>query len=199
MRVLIACEYSGVLRDAFIRRGHEAMSCDLMPTEKPGPHYVGSMFDIFPEQWDLVIAHPPCTHLAAAGAKHFAQKREDGRQQQGIDLFMAVVEACSKSARRWCIENPVGIMSTIWRKPEQYVQPYWFGDSARKTTCLWLHNLPPLKPTNLVDEGEFHVTKSGRKLPKWYNLPPSPDRGKIRSKTFQGMAEAMATQWGGRL
>ena len=192
-RVLVACEYSGTVRDAFIAQGHEAMSCDLLPTESPGPHNQGSVLDVLGDGWDMLIAFPPCTHLASSGARWFAAKRADGRQQQGIDFFMAIANA---GIPRIAIENPVGIMSTQWRKPDQIIQPYHHGHEATKTTCLWLKGLPLLKPTNTVGKGERHITKSGRSLPKWYNLPPSKDRWRIRSKTFGGIAHAMAQQWG---
>lgn len=150
--------------------------------------------------WDGMVAFPPCTHLAMSGAKHFEQKRKDGRQQGAIDFFMAFTKT---NIPMWAIENPIGIMSTVFRKPDQIVNPYDFGDAARKPTCLWLKGFPPLKATTMdaplfgqsIDKGEFHVTKSGKKLPKWYNLPPSADRGKLRSKIFPGIARAMATQW----
>lgn len=194
MRVLVACECSGRVRDAFIARGHDAMSCDLEPTDAPGPHYQGDVWDLLahPEDWDLVIAHPPCTHLASSGAKWFEQKRRDGRQQEAIDFFMRFTRLPGK----WAIENPVGIMSTVYRKPDQIVQPWWFGDEAKKSTCLWLHGLPLLAADRIVGQGEVHVTKSGRKLPAWYNLPPSEDRSKLRSITFPGLARAMSEQWG---
>ena len=194
MRVLIACEYSGAVRDAFIKLGHDAVSCDLLPTDVPGPHHQGSVLDILNDGWDMMIAFPPCTHLAVSGARWFAAKRADGRQQQGIDFFMELANA---NIPKIAIENPVGIMSTQWRKPDQIVQPWQYGHEATKTTCLWLKGLPELTPTNVVGKGERHVTKSGRSLPEWYNLPPSEDRWKIRSKTFQGIADAMAQQWGG--
>jgi hypothetical protein len=194
MRVLVACEYSGAVRDAFRAQGHEAMSCDLLPTDVPGPHHQGSVLDVLGDGWDMMIAFPPCTHLASSGARWFDAKRADGRQQQGIDFFMALANA---DIPKIAIENPVGIMSTQWRKPDQIIQPYHHGHEATKTTCLWLKGLPLLKPTNTVGKGERHVTKSGRSLPKWYNLPPSEDRWKIRSTTFKGIADAMAKQWGG--
>ena len=194
MRVLIACEYSGAVRDAFIKMGHDAVSCDLLPTDVPGPHHHGSVLDILNDGWDMMIAFPPCTHLAVSGARWFAAKRADGRQQQGIDFFMELANA---NIPKIAIENPVGIMSTQWRKPDQIVQPWQYGHEATKTTCLWLKGLPELTPTNVVGKGARHVTKSGRSLPEWYNLPPSEDRWKIRSKTFQGIADAMAQQWGG--
>ena len=215
MNVLVACECSGTVREAFRKLGHNAWSCDLLPADDASPyHVVGDAMRVIedattsdgrgmlPEgtaaqQWDLIIAHPPCTHLAVSGARHFAAKRADGRQQEGIDLFMAVVASCEKHAKAWAVENPIGIMSRLYRKPDQIVQPYMFGDSARKATCLWTSNLPLLEATNVVDEGGWHVTKSGRRMPKWYNIPPgNPDRQKIRSKTFQGIADAMAVQWG---
>ena len=195
MRVLLACEYSGAARDAFRAMGHFAMSCDLLPTDVPGPHHEGSVLDILDEDWDMMIAFPPCTHLAVSGARWFAAKRADGRQQQGIDFFMELANA---NIPKIAIENPVGIMSTQWRKPDQIIQPWQFGHEATKTTCLWLKGLPQLTPTNIVGKGERHITKSGRSLPKWYNLPPSEDRWKVRSKTFQGIADAMAQQWGGQ-
>jgi site-specific DNA-cytosine methylase len=194
MRVLVACEYSGAVRDALINLGHDAVSCDLLPTDVPGPHHQGSVLDILDDGWDMMIAFPPCTHLAVSGARWFAAKRADGRQQQGIDFFMALANA---NIPKIAIENPVGIMSTEWRKPDQIIQPWQYGHEATKTTCLWLKGLPKLTPTNVVGKGARHVTKSGRSLPEWYNLPPSEDRWKIRSKTFQGIADAMAQQWGG--
>jgi hypothetical protein len=199
MRVLLACEYSGAARDAardaFRAMGHFAMSCDLLPTDVPGPHHEGSVLDILDEDWDMMIDFPPCTHLAVSGARWFAAKRADGRQQQGIDFFMELANA---NIPKIAIENPVGIMSTEWRKPDQIIQPWQFGHEATKTTCLWLKGLPQLTPTNIVGKGERHITKSGRSLPKWYNLPPSEDRWKVRSKTFQGIADAMSQQWGGQ-
>jgi site-specific DNA-cytosine methylase len=193
VRVLVACEFSGVVRDAFRARGHDAVSCDLLPTERPGPHIQGDVLPHLGDGWDLMIAHPPCTHLAVSGAKWFAEKRRDGRQWEAVQFFMALARA---PILRIAIENPVGIMSTTWRPPDQIVQPYQFGHEATKTTCLWLKNLPRLTPTKLVAKGPRHVTKSGRSLPEWYNLPPSEDRARIRSRTFTGLGEAMAEQWG---
>lgn len=191
MRVLIACEYSGTVRDAFIRAGHDAVSCDLLPTEKPGPHYEGDVFDIIGDGWEMMIAHPPCTHLAVSGARWFGEKRQ--QQKNALDFVRRLMDA---PIPRICIENPVSIISSRIRKPDQIIQPYMFGHEATKTTCLWLKNLPLLAPTDVVEKGERHVTKSGKSLPKWYNLPPSPDRWKERSRTFEGIAEAMAAQWG---
>jgi site-specific DNA-cytosine methylase len=196
MKVLIACEFSGTVRDAFAKLGHDAWSCDLEATDVPGNHYQGDMFDIIHDGWDLMIAHPPCTHLAVSGARHFAKKREDGRQQQGIDFFMKVV---STKIPMVAVENPIGIMSSIYRKPDQIVQPYEYGHKTTKATCLWLKGLPLLKPTNIVEKGEFVVFPSGKRMSKWYadSAKHSPkERERIRNKTFQGIADAMADQWG---
>ena len=195
MKVLVACEFSGIVREAFAKRGHDAWSCDLLPTEIPGQHIQDDVLKHLNDGWDLMIAHPPCTHLAVSGARHFAKKIADGRQQQGIDLFMAFV---TTNIPKWCIENPVGIMSSIYRKPNQIIQPWQFGEPFQKTTCLWTNNLTNLVPTKIVDKGDFTIFKSGKKHPKWYadalHLPPK-ERMKARSKTFQGIADAMATQW----
>jgi hypothetical protein len=173
--------------------GHFAMSCDLLPSDAPGLHYQGDVTDILGQGWDIMIAHPPCTHLAVSGAKHFAAKRESGVQQEALDFVRLLLNA---PIPKIALENPVSIISSEIRKPDQIVQPYMFGHQATKTTCLWLKGLPHLTPTDMVDKGERHVTKSGKSLPKWYNLPPGPDRWKIRSATFQGIADAMAAQWG---
>ena len=187
VKVLVACEYSGIVRDAFIARGYDATSCDLLPTESLGPHYQGNVLDILGNGWDLMIAHPPCTHLAVSGARWFAEKRKDGRQQGAIDFFLELANA---PIPRIALENPVSIMSTVWRKPDQIIHPWQFGDEYQKTTCLWIKNLPPLFPTSIVDSGEF-VIHGGRKLPKWYS-----NRTRNRDKTFPGIAAAMAEQWG---
>ena len=192
MRVLIACEYSGTVRDAFRAQGHAAMSRDLLPTDRPGPHYQGDVFDIIGNDWDLMIAHPPCTHLAVSGAKHFAAKIADGRQAAALFFVQRLFDA---PIARIALENPVSIISSQIRRPDQIIQPWMFGHEATKTTCLWLKGLPHLVPTNIVGKGARHVTKSGKSLPTWYNLPPSPLRWKIRSATFQGIADAMAAQW----
>ena len=160
------------------------MSCDLLPTDKPGPHYQGDVFDIINDGWDLMIAHPPCTHLAVSGARHFEAKRKDGRQQEAINFFMALANS---PIERYAIENPVCIISTVWRKPDQIIQPWQFGHGETKATCLWLKNLTPLKPTDVVDGREQRIHK----------MPPGPNRWKERSTTFQGIADAMAAQWGG--
>jgi hypothetical protein len=175
MKVLVACEFSGIVRDAFAARGHDAWSCDLLPTEKPGQHIKGDVLEILDDGWDLMIAHPPCTHLAVSGAAWFEEKKKDGRQQQGIDFFMKFVDA---PIDKTCIENPVSIMSSKYRKPDQLIHPYYFGDEFSKPTCLWLKNLPCL------DHWEQNSFFS------------KPERAKIRSKTFPGIAKAMAEQWG---
>jgi hypothetical protein len=193
MRILVACEYSGIVRDAFRARGHDAWSCDLLPTDTVDKsfHVQGDVLNILSDGWDLMIAHPPCTHLASSGARWFKNKQAE--QEAAIKF---VVDLMRAPIPRIAIENPVGVISRFIRKPEQIIQPWQFGHEATKTTCLWLHSLPKLKPTMIVGKGLRHVTKSGRSLPAWYNLPPSPDRWKIRSTTFQGIADAMATQWG---
>ena len=179
------------------------MSCDLLPSETPGPHYQGDVRDVLNDSWDMMIAFPPCTHLACSGARHFEKKRADGRQAQGIALFMLVANA---PIDRIAIENPVGIMSKVWRKPDQIIQPFYFGDEFQKTTCLWLKNLPPLqhakeddwfaKKTH-VHRGEMVTFASGKVMPEWYfKAWKDPDGGgKTRSKTFPGISEAMANQW----
>jgi len=188
MRVLIACEYSGVVRDAFTRAGHWAVSCDLLASDTPGWHYMGDVLECLNDGWDLMIAHPPCTHLAVSGAKHFHKKQD--LQIEALNFVRALMDA---NIPRICIENPVSIISSRIRKPDQIIQPWQFGDPYQKTTCLWLKNLPNLVPTRVVDKGEFVVTPSGKKLPKWYSDNKNP---KVRSKTFQGIADAMANQWG---
>ena len=186
MRVLIACEYSGRVRDAFIRGGHDAMSCDLLPTDAPGPHYQGDVRDVLDYPWDLMIAHPPCTDLSVSGARHFKAKRLIGRQQASASFFMMLARAPIK---RIAIENPVCIMSSLYRKPDQVIQPWMFGHGETKATCLWLKNLPKLRPTDVVDGRE----------PRIHKMPPSADRWKLRSETYSGVANAMADQWGGEL
>lgn len=191
MKVLVACEYSGTVRDAFLMSGHDAVSCDLLPSDSEGPHYQGDVFDIIGEGWDLMIAHPPCTHLAVSGARWFKEKQKE--QAEALAFVQDLMDAPIKSV---CIENPVSIISSKIRKLDQIIQPWMFGHEATKTTCLWLKNLPPLTPTKIVSKGERTVFKSGKSLPAWYNLSPSEDRWKIRSKTFDGIARAMAKQWG---
>ena len=182
MRVLIACEYSGKVRDAFISKGHDVMSCDILGTEKPGPHYKGDVRDILYDGWDMLIGFPPCTHLASSGARWFKEKQSDGRQQEGIDFFMLLANS---GIPKIALENPIGIMSSKYRKPDQIIQPWQFGHGETKATCLWLTGLPKLVPTNIVEGRE----------PRMWKLPPSKDRAKIRSETYQGIAYAMANQW----
>jgi len=183
MKILIACEFSGIVRDAFIKRGHDAISCDLLPTERLGPHYQGDVMDIIGDGFNMMIAHQPCTHLAVSGARWFKEKRADGRQQKAIDFFMALAEYAIPKISS---ENPIGIMSTVWRKPDQIIQPWQFGHGETKATCLWLKGLPKLKMTNIVSGRESRIHK----------MPPGPDRWKERSRTYQGIADAMAEQWG---
>lgn len=207
MNILIACEESQRVCAAFREKGHNAYSCDILPCSGSHPewHIQSNVLEIlnpielcpdgiqfftmdyayhaFPGKWDLIVAFPPCTHLAVSGARYFEQKRKDGRQQQGINFFMEFTKA---DCERIAIENPIGIMSTQYRKPDQIVQPWMFGHGETKATCLWLKNLPKLKPTNIVEGREQRVWK----------MAPGPERAKERSKTFEGIAKAMAEQWG---
>lgn len=180
MRVLVACEYSGTVRDAFIAAGHEALSCDLLPTDNPGPHYQGDVRDVLHDGWDLMIAHPPCTHLAVSGARWFKDKQEE--QAEALAFVRLLLEA---PIERIALENPVSVISSRIRKPDQIIQPWQFGHGETKATCLWLKGLPKLTPTEIVDGREARVHK----------LPPSADRWKIRSTTYPGIAAAMAQQW----
>lgn len=178
-------EFSGTVRDAFAALGHDAMSCDLLPTERGGRHYQGDVFDVIDYPWDLAIFHPECTHMAVSGARHFADKRMDGRQQVAIATVMRLVRRTSHIPRV-CIENPVSVLSSLWRRPDQIVQPWQFGHGETKATCLWLKGLPLLIPTKVVEGREARV----------HRMPPSSDRWKERSRTFSGLAAAMADQWG---
>ncbi len=192
MKILCACEESQAVTKEFRALGHEAYSCDIQATSGDHPewHLQQDVTELLNQEWDMIIAFPPCTHLAVSGAKHFVKKRADGRQQEAIDFFMLFANAkCDKIA----IENPVGIMSSTWRKPDQIIQPWQFGHNAQKSTCLWLKGLPLLQATNVVDKGEFYVSPSGKRMPKWFADNKS---AKIRSKTFEGIAKAMADQWG---
>jgi hypothetical protein len=180
-RVLVACEFSGIVRNAFSKLGHYALSCDLLPTEQPGPHYQGDVFDIINDGWDLMIAHPPCTHLAVSGARHFKYKEKE--QKEALEFVQKLMEA---NIPKKAIENPISIISTRIRKPDQIIQPWMFGHGETKATCLWLENLPKLQPTNIVEE----------RKPIIHKMPPGPDRWKNRSRTYSGIAEAMAEQWG---
>lgn len=179
--MLVACEFSGTVRDAFASRGHDAWSCDLLPTDRPGQHIQGDVLNVLHDDWDLMIAHPPCTHLAVSGARWFHKKAVE--QEQALDFVRKLMAA---PIDRIAIENPVSIISTRIRKPDQIIQPWMFGHGETKATCLWLKNLPPMKPTEIV---------SGREQKVW-RLPPSKDRWKLRSVTYQGIANAMADQWG---
>ena len=204
MKVLIACEFSGAVRDAFIKAGHEAMSCDLLPTEAPGPHYQGSVLDILYDGWDLMVAHPPCTYLTLTGNKwfkpeyaaRFPTRHKD--RKEAIEFFMLLANA---PIPKIAIENPIGVMSSRYRKPNQIIQPWQYGFPTTKATCLWLKGLPNLVPTNIVSKGEVVISKSGNRMSKWYyetsKLPlKNGIRAKARSVTFQGIADAMAAQWG---
>ena len=201
MRILVACEESQAVTIELRKLGHEAYSCDILPCSggQPGWHLQTDVTELLQKPWDMVISFPPFTHLASSGARHFAKKRANGTQQKAIDFFMACVNA---NAPKVAVENPVGIMSTKHRKPTQIVQPYHFGDSYQKSTCLWLKGLPKLQPTNVVSPGEFKefTTAKGQKKrqPLWYfealKLTPA-ERSKARSKTFPGIAKAMAEQW----
>ena len=209
MKVLIACEESQRVCTAFREKGHNAFSCDIVECSGGHPEW-HIMQDVIPllngncefetmdgtkhkidGKWDLMIAHPPCTHLAVSGARWFKNKQVE--QKEAIDFFMCLVNA---HIERIAIENPVSIMSTHYRKPDQIIQPWMFGHEATKTTCLWLKHLPILRPTTVVGKGKRHITKSGKSLPDWYNIPPIEGRSKMRSITFTGIAEAMAEQWG---
>lgn len=184
MRVLIACEYSGRVRDAFARRGHTAVSCDLLASESPrGWHVQGDVLPLLDKGWDLLIAHPPCTHLAVSGARHFAAKQASGVQAEALEFVRALLAA---PIERIALENPVSIISSRVRKPDQIVHPWQFGHGETKATCLWLKGLKKLQPTNVVD---------GR-APVCHHMSPGPDRWKHRSRTYQGIADAMAAQWG---
>lgn len=181
MRVLFACEYSGIGRDAFLRAGHDAMSCDLLPTESPGPHYQGDVRDVLGDGWDLMIAHPPCTRLAVSGARWFKTKRPE--QEAALEFVRLLMAA---PIPKTGIENPISIISSRIRKPDQIIQPWQFGHGETKATCLWLKGLPKLTPTNIVSGREARIHK----------MPPGPNRAKDRSRSYQGIADAMAAQWG---
>ena len=193
-RVLVACEESQAVTVELRKLGIEAFSCDILPTSGDHPewHLQEDVVPLLKQPWDLILAFPPCTHLAVSGARHFAQKIADGRQQQGIDFFMLFTQL---DCPRVAIENPVGIMSTKYRKPDQIINPWMFGDPFSKKTCLWLKGLPKLEPTDIVDKGEYATFPSGKRMPKWYSEAKG-DRSGTRSKTFPGIAKAMADQWG---
>ena len=204
MKVLIACEFSGIVRDAFLEKGHDAMSCDLLPTEKPGPHYQGDVFDIINDGWDMMIGHPPCTYISYAGTRHWNKPGRVFDRLEALTFFARLWEA---PIDRICLENPKSCASPVIAKYSQEIQPYYFGDSDRKTTWLWLKNLPPL--VHIRSDGLFDdcthvpppepsgISKSGKKLYRTeYMGGPSSDRAKNRARTFPGIARAMADQWG---
>ena len=204
MRVLVACEYSGRVREAFRKRGHEAWSCDLLESEDNSPfHITGDVtrwlsgvpvftyIGGFEVPWDLIIAHPPCTDLAVSGARHFPEKIADGRQQRALDFVQALMKA---PCERICIENPISVISSKIRKPDQIIQPWMFGHPEKKSTCLWLKGLPKLNITNDVSDDMKNLPKSI--TDRIHRMPPGPDRCKERSRTYQGIADAMAEQWG---
>jgi len=182
MKVLVACEFSGIVRDAFCQRGHTAVSADILPSERPGEHYQGDVRDILSDGWDIMIAHPPCTHLAVSGARWFKYKQQE--QQEALEF---VKELMAAPIPKIALENPISIISSRIRKPDQIIQPWMFGHGETKATCLWLKNLPKLIPTDIVDGREQRI----------HNMPPGPDRWRERSRTFPGIARAMAKQWGG--
>lgn len=181
MKVLVACEYSGTVREAFRKKGHDAWSCDLLPTEIVGNHYQGDVLDILNDGWDLMIAHPPCTHLAVSGARWFKDKRQE--QHEALEFVRTLLAA---PIPRIALENPISIISSRIRKPDQIIQPWMFGHGETKATCLWLKGLSKLTPTQIVEGREARVHK----------MSPSPDRWKERSRTYQGIADAFAEQWG---
>jgi len=180
MKVLVACEYSGIVRDAFIRKGHDALSCDLLPSETNGPHYLGDVRNLLDQNWDLMIAHPPCTHLAVSGARWFKNKQQE--QAEALEFVKLLLSADIESI---ALENPVSVISSKVRKPDQIIQPWQYGHGETKATCLWLKNLPKLEPTKVVDGRE----------PRVHMMSPGPNRWKERSRTFTGIAQAMAEQW----
>ena len=181
MRILVACEFSGIVRDAFIARGHDAVSCDLLPTEQPGPHYQGDVRDILGDGWDMLIGHPMCTYLAVSGARWWATRMAE--QEQALSFACMLMLS---GIPRIAIENPVGLLASRVRSPDQYIQPWWFGHGETKKTGLWLKNLPPLLPTEIAAGNVARV----------HRMPPGPDRWKERSRTYPGIAAAMAMQWG---
>lgn len=201
MNILIACEFSGVVRDAFIARGHNAMSCDILPTDVPGPHYQGDVLGILDWGWDMMVAFPPCTYLCTTGNKwmkpEFVDRFPDRskQRQDAIEFFLNLYNA---EIPKIVVENPVGVMSSVFRKLDQYVHPFHFGEPHSKKTGLWLRGLLPLVPTEVVAP-EMYTYKNGKRDPVWHvksmKLPPE-ERMKFRSSTFQGIADAMAEQWG---
>lgn len=207
MKILVACEYSATVRDAFIGGGHDAISCDLLPSDKSGPHYQGDVFDIINDGFDMMIAHPPCTYLTVTANKWLKDQppRKSGAlvglerrnaREEAIQFFLKLANA---KIEKIAIENPVGCMSSHWRKPDQIIQPMQFGHTEPKKTCLWLKGLPLLRATHDGIKPEYTLTKSGKRMATWYYFAENTkgsDRAKVRSKTFKGIANAMAEQWG---
>jgi hypothetical protein len=197
MRVLIACEFSGVVRDAFARCGHDAWSCDLIPSETPGKHIVGDALELLSQHWDLLIAHPPCTYLCGMGIWWNHKRPERWPLTYAARDFVA--RFWDNNIERVAIENPIGFLSNNWRKPNQVINPWQFGHEANKPTCLWLRGLPPLVPTEIVGKGEFYTKSNGVRMSKWSHITSGTrkeERAKIASRTFPGIAAAMAEQWG---
>lgn len=192
LKVLVACEYSGRVRDAFIARGHDAMSCDLLPTDAAGPHYQGDVFDVINGGWDLMIAHPPCTYLSVSGMHWTTRGLRDPQLTE--DALAFVQRLMDAPIERIAVENPISVISSRIRKPDQIIQPWWFGHDASKKTCLWLKNLPLLTPTDKLP-GDAKTRRGNQTASGQNKLPPSKDRWKIRSETYQGIADAMAAQW----
>lgn len=201
MKVLIACEYSGIVREAFKAKGHDAWSCDLLDTEIPGQHIRGDVLEILNDGWDLMVAHPPCTYLTVTGNKWFKpefKERFPDRTKQREKAIGFFIKLYNAPINKIAIENPVGVMSAVFRKPDQYIHPYHHGDSQSKKTGLWLKELPKLEATNIV-KPKFYTYKNGRKDPVWHMESmglPKEERSKLRSRTFPGIAKAMAEQWG---
>lgn len=202
MRVLVACEFSGIVRDAFIAKGHDAVSCDLLPTEKPGPHIQGGVEYVFNMPWDMMIAFPPCTYLSYVGVRHWKKLGRAEKREKAMDFFIFLINA---PIYRICIENPVGWPNTVYRKPDQIIHPYYFGEAVQKRTCLWLKNLPLLKyehtriekpPPLFYSKGEKTKGKPISWVEGISRVGTIKDRQKARGRTFQGIANAMADQWG---
>lgn len=209
MKILIGGECNGKIRDAFIAKGHDAISCDLKDTIAPGPHYKGDMMDIINDGFDIGIFHPPCTYISRSSVqwlshpadRHlpFIHRRDHplypGRRKKAMDAIEFAKKIWASKIPKLVIENPIGLLSR-WKKPSQIVEPWMFGDEYKKPTCLWIRGLPLLTPTNIVGQGDIVITKSGKKIPKWYSSANLKERGATRSVTFDGIAKAMADQWG---
>lgn len=197
MRVLIGCEFSGIVREAFASWGHDAWSCDLLPTEKPGNHIQGSVLDVLDDGWDLAVMHPPCTYLCSMGIWWNHKRPERWEETRKAKAFVEAIWAAP--IPKMALENPIGYLGTHWRKSDQIINPWMFGDEANKPTCLWLRGLPKLTPTKIVDKGKFYVKKNGARMSAWSHITSGTrkeERARIASRTFPGIAEAMAEQWG---